>query len=190
VRGRRYRTSVRTVVSDPLPGDFELLLERRRRLGVDLHDEVWDGVLHVNPGPHGRHAQIQFQLNELLGPFARAAGLTPLAESNLGEADDFRVPDAMLQHPGPACLYYTTAALVIEVVSPGDETWDKLPFYAAHSVEELLIVDPHPEGHRQERSVRWLALAGGEYRPIVRSGLIELGPAELARRIDWPALED
>jgi Uma2 family endonuclease len=57
-----------------------------------------------------------------------------------------------------------TAALVVEIVSPGDETWEKLPFYAAHHVDEVLIVDP------QERSVSWLALERGKYRPIDRSG--------------------
>jgi Uma2 family endonuclease len=69
---------------------------------------------------------------------------------------------------------------VIEIVSPEDESWQKLPFYAAHAVDEVLIVDP------QERSVHWLGLAEGEYREVERSGLIELGPGELAERIDWP----
>jgi hypothetical protein len=35
--------------------------------------------------------------------------------------------------------------------------------------------------------VQWLAPAGGDYRLIERSLLIELGPGELAERIDWPA---
>jgi hypothetical protein len=35
--------------------------------------------------------------------------------------------------------------------------------------------------------VDWLALNEGEYRPIARSGLIEMGARELADRIDWPA---
>jgi Uma2 family endonuclease len=35
-----------------------------------------------------------------------------------------------------------TAALAVEIVSPGDESWEKLPFYAAHKVEQVLIVDP------------------------------------------------
>lgn len=74
-----------------------------------------------------------------------------------------------------------TAELVGEIVSPGDESWQKLGCYAAHDVTELLIVDP------QERGVDWLALQrGGEYQPIERSALIALGPAELAERIDWP----
>ncbi len=70
--------------------------------------------------------------------------------------------------------------LVVEIVSPGDETWQKLPFYAAHKVDEVLIADP------QTRAVNWLGLAGGEYGPIERSGLIDLGRDELAERIDWP----
>ena len=34
-----------TLVNDPPPAEFEALLERRRGLGQDLFDEVWDGVL-------------------------------------------------------------------------------------------------------------------------------------------------
>ncbi len=77
-------------------------------------------------------------------------------------------------------VWYATAAVAIEIVSPGDETWEKLGFYAAHAVDEVLIVDP------EERRVHWLRLAGEGYEPTERSGLIELGPDELAARIDWP----
>jgi len=71
----------------------------------------------------------------------------------------------------------------VEIVSPGDESWQKLPFYAAHGVDELLIVDP------AAHSVDWLALRAGEYRPIERSELIDMGAAELPERIDWPTAE-
>ena len=48
-------------------------------------------------------------------------------------------------------------------------------------VDELLIIEP------DERGIRRLALdQSGEYRPMKRSGLIDLTPAELAERIDWP----
>jgi hypothetical protein len=46
----------------------------------------------------------------------------------------------------------------------------------------VLIVDP------LERTVHWLSLRDREYQPIERSALIDYGPAELARRIDWPEL--
>ena len=63
-------------------------------------------------------------------------------------------------------MWYSTAALVVEMVSPQDATWQKLPFYAAHGVDEVLMVD------RDDRSVQWLARAGEEYREIERSGLV------------------
>ena len=85
------------------------------------------------------------------------------------------MPDGGLHRPGAGGVWHPTAALVIEIVSPGDDTWKKLPFYAAHDVDELLIIDP------PERSVSWLGLNGGEYRPIERSGLIDLGRDQLAR---------
>ncbi len=48
-------------------------------------------------------------------------------------------------------------------------------------VEELLIVN------LDKRTVDWLALDGqGEHHPVQRSGLVDLGPGELATRIDWP----
>jgi Uma2 family endonuclease len=172
---------MRTLVLDPAPVELSAMLERRRRLGLDLRDEVWKGVLHVNPGPHGRHHRVQQQLAELLGPPARAAGLTAaIGNFNLGSEDDYRVPEGGLHRPGPDEMYYPTAALAVEIVSPGDETWQKLPFYAAHGVDELLIVDP------DARVVHWLVLAGGAYQPLERSALIELGARELADRIDWP----
>jgi Uma2 family endonuclease len=47
-----------------------------------------------------------------------------------------------LHRPGAAGTWLPTAALVVEIVSPEDETWEKLPFYAAHDVDEVQIVDP------------------------------------------------
>jgi Uma2 family endonuclease len=171
-----------TLVKDPAPAEFEALLERRHRLGQDLLDEVWNGVYHMNPAPHSRHSQVQQQLAELLGPVARNAGLAPrLGIFNLGEPNDYRVPDGALLRPGPDAVYLPTAALVVEIVSPGDDTWEKLGFYAGHRVDELLIVDS------EKRQVDWLALTpAGEYAPIERSRLIDLGPAELGERLDWP----
>ncbi len=102
-------------------------------------------------------------------------------EFNLGESkDDFRVPDGGVHRTRPRGSWHPTAALVVEIVSPDDETWEKLPFYKAHHVDEVLIADP------AIRKVDWLALSDGEYHPVERSGLIGLGPAELSELIDWP----
>lgn len=78
--------------------------------------------------------------------------------------------------------FVPTAAIVIEIVSPDDETWNKLEFYAAHEVDELLIVNP------RERSVVWLALRDGVYAQVESSGLLGISSETLRHQIDWPAL--
>jgi hypothetical protein len=90
-----------TLVKDPAPAEFEALLERRRMLGQDLFDEVWDGVLHVNPAPHSRHGKVDGQLAALLYEPAREAGLVESGPMNLGDPGDFRVPDRALALAGP-----------------------------------------------------------------------------------------
>jgi Uma2 family endonuclease len=171
-----------TVVLDPPPVELQAALERRKRLGLDHHDEIWEGVLHMAPAPRNSHADIQQQLAELLGPLARRAGLYSLigGELNVGEPDDYRVPDGGLLRERRDTTWNPTAALIVEIVSPGDESREKLQFYAAHHVEEALIVDP------QRQTVSWLELAGAEYRPIERSALVDLAVGDLLERIDWP----
>jgi Uma2 family endonuclease len=173
-----------TLVMDPPPAEIDALLEHRRRLGLDHRDEVWEGVLHMNPPPSHGHERLLAFLIRVLGPHADAAGLEITGGIGIGVQNDFRVPDLALHRPGAAEQWHPTAALVIEIVSPGDESWEKLPFYAAHDVDEILIVDP------EEHAVHWLRLSDGEYRvggpSIARSTLIDLGPSELAEQIDWP----
>ncbi len=147
--------SVATLVLEPNMPEIEALKERRRISGIDRLDEVWEGVLHMVPAPSHEHASVIHQLGVLLDGPARAAGLEPtMGQFNLGESEqDFRVPDGGIHRPGAGGVWHPTAALVVEIVSPDDESWQKLPFYAAHDVDEVLIVDP------AERKVHWLALA-------------------------------
>ncbi len=169
-----------TVVLGERPAELEALIQKRRALGLDGHDEVWDGVYVMAPHAHSDHGIVEEELRGALFPRAKAAGLIPGASFNVGEPQDFRVPDGGLHRPGAAGVWLSTAAVVVEVLSPGDESWQKLPFYAEHHVDEVLLVDP------AERAVTWLALRDGEYEPVQGSGLIELGPTELAGRLDWP----
>jgi Uma2 family endonuclease len=173
---------MRTVVLDPAPVELQQMLELRRRRGLDLYDEVWDGEYHVVPAPHSAHGRIDQQLAELLGPLARTAGLTVTGPFNLGEAGDFRVPDRGVHRSEPDGVWVPTAAIVVEIVSPGDETWEKLGFYAKREVSELLIIDP------EVHAVHWLALAGGEYRRSDGGELLGLTAVELAHRLTWPKL--
>jgi Uma2 family endonuclease len=172
---------MRVLLCDPPPLEFEQLLDERRRTGTDRFDEVWDGVLHMAPVSRGRHGRLAHQISVLLDAPACAAGLfICVGGFNLGVAGDYRIPDSGAVRESDDLLYYPSAALAIEILSPGDETWDKLGFYAAHGVDELLVIDP------VERSVQWFALRDGAYAAIERSGLMASGPAELADGIHWP----
>jgi hypothetical protein len=58
-------------------------------------------------------------------------------------------------------------------------------FNLGNSEEDFRV----PDGDPQERSVSWLALEDGEYRPVEHSGLIDLGAQGLAEQLDWPAIQ-
>jgi Uma2 family endonuclease len=177
---RRYAPSMPTLVLDPQPAEIERLLEQRARLDLDRRDEVWEGVLHVIPPPSHEHERLASLLHELLGPLGRAAGLELTGTIGIGEGErDYRVPDLALHRPGYAPQWHPTAALVMEIVSPGDKTREKLDFYATHHVDEIVIVDPG------QRKVEWLTLERDGYRAAGGSGLIELTADGLAARLTW-----
>jgi Uma2 family endonuclease len=120
------------------------LLEERRRKGVDRWDEMWEGELHMVPPPAERHQSLGTGLIEALAPLARAHGLKIAYEIGLfASDDDYRVPDLAVYRPDQASARGLEAAaeLVVEIVSPGDESRAKLPWYAAHGVGEVVLID-------------------------------------------------
>ena len=161
---------MRTVISDPLPTEVETLLQREPARPGPQRRGVGGGV------PHRSHPAISTPRSPRRSRRCFAHWrLRPDWRSpttfNLGDSkNNFRVPDGGLHRPGAADMWHPTAALVVEIPSPDDETWEKLPFYAAHHVDEALILDP------DTREVHWLALTDNRYEPIERSTLIELGP--------------
>jgi Putative restriction endonuclease len=171
---------MRTVVLGPRPPELDALIARRRALGLDTHDEVWKGEYHMAPTAHSSHGWLDDQLAVLLHPLAQAAGLGGTGPFNLGEPDDFRVPDRGLHRTRPNAVWIPTAAVVVEIESPDDETWDKLDFYAGHGVDELLIVSA------KTRSVTCLVLEDGRYERVGESRLLGPDSATLAERIEWP----
>ena len=171
---------VRTVVLGDPPKELRAMIARRQALGLDTHDEVWEGEYHMAPAAHPFHGYIYEEVASRLRPLAQAAGLVSTAEFNLGDVGDFRVPDGGLHRALPTVVFVPTAAVVIEVVSPDDETWQKLDFYAARDVDELLIVSG------ADRRVTWLPLRDGRYVESDRSDLLGDGSRGLAAHIDWP----
>ncbi|NEE00688.1 Uma2 family endonuclease [Phytoactinopolyspora halotolerans] len=175
---------MRTVLVGELPPEVHDLLERRRALGQDLFDEVWEGEYHMVPAPHGQHGDVDDQLAQLIGPLARASGLRGSGPCNIGESNNHRVPDrAYFARGTTPRAFNPTAEIVVEIVSPGDESREKFDFYFQAGVTEVLIVDPG------EHSVDWYTRADSTFRPTESSDLLGVSAAELAGQIDGPRPE-
>lgn len=132
------------------------------------------------PASHAWHGYLDNVIAELLGPYARRAGLIGTGPFNLGRSDDYRVPDRGYHRRLPSAVWLDTAAVVVEVVSPDDETWAKFDFYFAHDVEEICVADP------VEGRLRWFCRADDGYQETDGSQLLEVTVADLSARIDWP----
>lgn len=161
------------------PPEVEALLERRRVLGLDGHDEVWEGVLHVAPHAGTAHGIVASELLAFLTPFAKARGLISSSAFNLGGPDDFRVPDGGFYRDMPSGVYADTAAVVVEVLSPDDETFAKLDFYRDHGVAEVIVADP------ATRTVRYLSLAEG-VQVTTHSQELGVSMSDVEAAIAWP----
>jgi Uma2 family endonuclease len=151
----------------------EHMLAERKRTGADRWDEMWKGVLHMAAAPHKRHSRLQVQLHNWLDVhWARPGGnqvdlLINVASAG-GWPHDYRIPDIVLLTPDRFAIdrdeYYDGApTVVVEIRSPGDETWDKMEFYASIGVPEVWVVD------RDTKTPQMFLLAQGGY--------VELQPA-------------
>lgn len=138
------------------------VLAERERLGLDGRDEVWDGVLHMNPPPSNEHSRVQHELFRHLDRLARPLGLDVRMELGLFDPAyrspyNFRVPDITVFRPevGTRRGADGAAAMAVEVRSPGDDSFKKLPYYDAMGVGEVLIA------HRDSTWVRhWVRSDG------------------------------
>lgn len=165
----------------PPPPELSDFLERRQSLGQDRFDEVWEGVYHVAPAPNAWHGFAVLRVAEILFEAARAVGLTATDAFNLGDPDDYRVPDLGYHREFPALTFVPTAAIVVEVVSPDDRTLAKLPFYAARGVDEVFVIDAG------SRTARWLVRSDDTtYGEQDASQLIGTTAAEIAGALRWP----
>ncbi|MEJ2866752.1 Uma2 family endonuclease [Actinomycetospora sp. OC33-EN08] len=122
----------------------EALLAERRSRGLDRRDELWDGVLHMVPPPGDAHQGLSTELVMLLGPLAKRRGLVPRVETGLFRSgEDYRVPDQLYRLPDDGSSRGAEGAeLVVEILSPQDETRAKLPWYDELGVREVLVIDP------------------------------------------------
>jgi Uma2 family endonuclease len=172
---------MRTVVLGDNHPELTEWIARRRAMRQDLHDEVWHGEYHMAPAAHNYHALLAAELAMALHELAARRGLVVGTAFNLGDdVGNFRVPDLGVHREVLDTVWVPTAAMVVEVVSPDDESWLKFDHYAAHGVDEVLIADP------RERTLHLFVLVDGRYDPTDRSGLLDVTVVELHQAITWP----
>ena len=146
----------------------QLLLDWRKRTGAEMWDEMWEGVLHMPPVPNRDHQDLKGDLFIWLRThWARPRGHRVHEERNLasigGWPHDYRIPDLILLTRAGLSIDHNEylegpPLVVVEVRSPGDETVEKLPFYAKLGVPEAWIID------RDSRVPQILELHEGEYQ--------------------------
>ena len=158
---------------------LEASLAERRRLGQDRLDEVWQAEYHLNPGPHPRHGRAVAALLVATDPLLHGRDVSASVESNIGESDDYRVGDLVFARGEPDELYLPTAAIVVEVLSPGDESRLKFGHYAAHGVDEFVIIDP------EQKSVEWYRLVNGAYELTNHSNVLGVDTATVVDAMRW-----
>jgi Uma2 family endonuclease len=124
---------------------------------------MWEGLLHLVPQPSNWHQEFGFELGLVLGPIAMSKGLRASHETSLYRSKtDYRVPDLAFSLPSQRTERGIEggAELVVEILSPDDESHDKLPFYSAFPVREVLILDP------DTRAIELFTLRGGKYHAV------------------------
>ena len=127
------------------------ILQWRKRTGADHWDEMWEGVLHMPPMPNRTHQDLEGALVAWLRlQWARPRGNKVYHQINLaspgGWSDDYRIPDLVLLTPDRFEIdrneyFEGPPTVVVEIRSPGDETDEKMPFYAKLGVPEVWVID-------------------------------------------------
>ncbi len=141
------------MVLDP---DVEMsLLSERVASEGNQYDEIWEGVYIVTPLPNNEHQEIVGEFGLILREVIRRPGLgqvfpgVNLSDRAEGWKQNFREPDVAVFLKNTKAINHDThwqgaADFLVEIISPGERTRDKIPFYGSIGVVELLIVDRDP----------------------------------------------
>lgn len=148
-----------------MPVAIPELLRFRERTGADRFDEMWQGVLHMTPSPSFQH-QLQASriLNFLVEVWCPRTGGSAVMQVNVSTPErwdqDYRIPDVSVMGPERVPHgegMFVQPNVVFEIRSPGDETYEKLPFYAALGIEAVVVIE------RDTKATQVFALSGEDF---------------------------
>ncbi len=157
----------KVVVADPVAA--EQLIAWRKTTGIHRFDELWDGEWHMPSAPSSEHQRMERELEIILVDVVERPGLGQVRHQinvmhPLKGMADFRIPDiSVVLAEGQARLEEGVTGgpdLVVEIRSPGDESLEKLPWYAEQGVREALVMG------RESKDCALYRLHAGELRLV------------------------
>jgi Uma2 family endonuclease len=122
----------------------EKWLAERRTLGLDRLDEMWEGVLHAVPPPQRRHQGLAFALGKEFEAAATKACCNIYPGAGVfAAANDYRVPDLVIFPPSSESERGVDGPplVVIEIQSPNDESYEKVPWYLSRGARCVVVID-------------------------------------------------
>ncbi len=133
----------------------EALIEQRRAAGADKFDEVWEGVYMMSPLAGIEHQEMVAGFTNALYATVQLAGLGRVFPGiNIADREDdwkqnYRCPDVVALFNDNKAQIRETHLLggpdfVVEIVSPHDQSREKLGFYSSVGTREVLLVDRDP----------------------------------------------
>jgi len=157
-------------------GVFNQLLQERKRKGLDLYDEVWEGMYVMPSMPTNAHQKLLDDLGDVLTEVVKRGKMGDKYQgANVSDRRkdweyNSRVPDMVVVLNKSRAIdcgthFYGGPDFLVEIQSPGDDTEEKVPFYGKIGVRELLII------HRDKRTLRLLRHDGAELVPVPPSDL-------------------
>jgi Uma2 family endonuclease len=150
------------------------IIQERKRKGIDLYDEVWEGVYVMPSMPTNAHQNLLDDLGDVLTEVVKRGKLglklqgANVSDRRKGWDHNYRVPDMVVVLNNSKAIdcnthFFGGPDFLVEIQSPGDDTEEKVPFYAKIGVRELIII------HRDRRTLRLLRLEDEELLPVMPS---------------------
>ena len=130
----------------------EQLIAERRATGADRFDEVWEGVYVMAPFPNDEHQELVVGLSSVLqvllewGARGAVRAGVYVSDREVGWTKNYRCPDVAVFLPSGKAKNCGThwcggPDFTVEILSPDDQSREKLPFYGAIGTRELLLID-------------------------------------------------
>src|SRR5690349_19249700 len=114
-------------------GLIDPLIQERKRKGLDLYDEVWEGMYVMPSMPSLDHQELVHDLSTIFDEVVKRRGLGKIypgvnvSDRGSDWKDDYRVPDLVLVLKNSRAVSHSTHVqggpdFLVEIESPGDDT--------------------------------------------------------------------